>query len=75
MSEQTFSRLVLLPKGCTGIRATNLSACLKSLAVELDRLGQTKVKGIRIESKERKLIVTLEGKDPVERVRPVKRGR
>ena len=75
MSEQTFSRFVVLPKGNTGIRATNLSACLKSLAVELERLGQTKVRGIRIESKERKLIVTLEGKDPVERVQPVKRGR
>lgn len=75
MSEQTFSRFVMLPKGGMGIRATNLSACLKSLAMELDRLGQTKVKGIRIESKERKLIVTLEGKDPVERVQLIKRGR
>jgi len=75
VSEQTFSRFVVLPKGNIGMRATNLSACLKSLAAELDRLGQTKVKGIRIESKERKLIVTLEAKDPVERVQPVKRGR
>lgn len=75
MSQQTFSRFVVLPQGSAGIRATNLSACLKSLAVELDRLGQTKVRGIRIEPKERKLIVTLEGKDPVERVQPVKKGR
>jgi hypothetical protein len=41
----------------------NLAVCLKSLAGRLEKLGNTKVTGIRIDPKERKIIVTLAGED------------
>ena len=64
MSNKTFTRFVLLPSGKPGITAKNLAACFFSIAGELDKLGDTRVKGIRIEPTERKLIVTLAGEDP-----------
>jgi hypothetical protein len=44
--------------------AKNLATCFRSLASELDRLGEIRVKGIKIEPVERKLVVTLAGEDP-----------
>ena len=64
MSEQTFTRFVVLPSGRPGIMAKNLATCFRSLANELDRLGGVKVKGIRIDPTKRKLVVTLVGEDP-----------
>lgn len=63
MTDKTFTRFVLLPSGKPGIGAKNLAACFYSIAVELDKLGETRVKGIRIDPAERKLIVTLSGED------------
>lgn len=64
MTDKTFTRFVLLPSGNLGITAKTLAVCFRSLAGELYKLGEVKIKGIRIEPIERCLVVTLSGEDP-----------
>lgn len=60
----TFQRFVALPSGYQGIDTENLAVSLRSLASSLEKLGRKKVKGIKIDPVERKIVVTLEGEDP-----------
>jgi hypothetical protein len=59
-----YQRSVNLPSGHVGITTSSLATSLRSLANELDRIGFAKVKGIKIDPVERKIVVTLEGEDP-----------
>ena len=65
MTDKTFTRFVIFPAG-KEVMAQNLGVCFISIGEELTKLRQTKVKGIRIDQTERKLIVTLAGEDPQE---------
>lgn len=57
----SFTRFVALPKGLT---AKTLSPCLLSLSQEVAKIHESKITGFRIDTAERKLVVTFDGDDP-----------
>lgn len=65
-----FERFVSIPNPLPPgkVTAINLAISLRSLANELEKLGQTAVKGVRIDTAERKIVVKLDGEDPRSKV-------
>lgn len=59
-----YERFVAIPSGTAPVTASILAASFRSLANELEKLGQTAVKGVRIDTAERKIVVKLDGDDP-----------
>jgi len=72
-----FERFVSIPDPIppTKVTAMNLATSFRSLANELEKLGETAVKGVRIDTAERKIVVKLDGDDPKPKVEVQKRRR
>jgi hypothetical protein len=74
----SFTRFVALPKGMT---AKTLAPCLLSLSQEVSKIHESKITGFRIDTAERKLVVTFDGEDPYPKddrnygMKDAKRGR